>query len=147
MRKTGVTCGEKSRDAANLTAKFQAGEEAKMQSQNDDVQAQVLNALHWDLGVPRDRLSVEVEDGWVTVSGIVDRPYQKTRAEFDARSVPGVIGVISLIRLARLKAPSLKQTRSRKAVIESADSAEAGRSRSQTAFSMPPSTKYVEPTE
>ena len=71
-----------------------------MQTQIDEVQTRVLNALYWDLAVPRDRLRVEVDNGWVTVSGIVDRPYQKARAEFDARSVPGVIGVISRIRLA-----------------------------------------------
>ena len=58
-----------------------------------DVQTMVLNALHWDLAVPRDRLKVEVENGWVTMSGMVDRPYQRTCAESDARRVPGVVGV------------------------------------------------------
>jgi osmotically-inducible protein OsmY len=45
-------------------------------------------------------LNVDVEDGWVTVSGMVDLPYQKTCAESDARNVPGVVGVTNLIRLA-----------------------------------------------
>ena len=40
-----------------------------MQSHSDDVRMRVLNALHWDLAVPRNRLKVEVEDGWVTLSG------------------------------------------------------------------------------
>jgi osmotically-inducible protein OsmY len=70
-----------------------------MQSRNDDVQTQVLNALHWDLRVPRHRLSVNVADGWVTVSGMVDLPYQRTSAESDVRNVPGVVGVTNLIRL------------------------------------------------
>jgi osmotically-inducible protein OsmY len=60
----------------------------------------VLNALHWDLAVPRDRLKVEVENGWVTMSGMVDRPYQRTCAESDARGVPGVVGVTNQIRFA-----------------------------------------------
>jgi osmotically-inducible protein OsmY len=60
-----------------------------------------LNALYWDLAVPRHRLSVDVENGWVTVSGMVDRPYQRTCAESDARSVPGVVGVTNQIRLAQ----------------------------------------------
>ena len=63
-----------------------------------DVQTMVLNALHWDLAVPRDRLKVEVENGWVTMSGIVDRLYQRSCAESDARRVPGVVGVINQIR-------------------------------------------------
>jgi osmotically-inducible protein OsmY len=76
------------------------GEEVKMPLQSTEVRTRVLNALHWDLAVPRDRLNVDVEDGWVTVSGIVDLPYQKTCAESDARNVPGVVGVTNLIRLA-----------------------------------------------
>ncbi len=70
-----------------------------MQSHSEDVRMQVLNALHWDLAVPRHRLKVEVENGWVTMSGLVDLPYQRSCAEFDARNVPGVVGVINHIRL------------------------------------------------
>ena len=68
-------------------------------SQRDDVQTMVLNALHWDLVVPRHRVTVEVKDGWVTMSGVVDRPYQRTSAESDARRVPGVAGVTNQIRV------------------------------------------------
>jgi osmotically-inducible protein OsmY len=68
--------------------------------QIDDVQALVLNALYWDLAVPRHRVKVEVENGWVTMSGIVDRLYQRSCAESDARRVPGVVGVINQIQLA-----------------------------------------------
>ena len=71
-----------------------------MQTHSDDVRMEVLNALHWDLAVPRHRLNVEVENGWVTMSGLVDLPYQRSCAEFDARNVPGVVGVINHIRLA-----------------------------------------------
>jgi osmotically-inducible protein OsmY len=71
-----------------------------MWMQREDVRVRVLNALHWDLAVPRHRLNVDVENGWVTVSGMVDLPYQRTCAESDARSVPGVVGVTNLIRLA-----------------------------------------------
>jgi len=70
---------------------------------SEEVRGRVLNALHWDLAIPRDRLNVAVENGWVTVSGIVDLPYQKTCAESDARSVPGVVGVTNLIRLAVIR--------------------------------------------
>jgi osmotically-inducible protein OsmY len=71
-----------------------------MRLQSEDVRVRVLNALHWDLAVPRHRLNVNVENGWVTVSGMVDLPYQRTCAESDARSVPGVVGVTNLIQLA-----------------------------------------------
>jgi osmotically-inducible protein OsmY len=71
-----------------------------MWMQREDVRVCVLNALYWDLAIPRDRLNVDVENGWVTVSGVVDQPYQRTCAESDAKSVPGVVGVTNLIRLA-----------------------------------------------
>jgi osmotically-inducible protein OsmY len=71
-----------------------------MALQSEDVRMRVLNAIHWDLAVPRDRLNVGVENGWVTVSGMVDLAYQRSCAESDAKSVPGVVGVTNLIRLA-----------------------------------------------
>ncbi|HEY1862424.1 MAG TPA: BON domain-containing protein [Roseiarcus sp.] len=71
---------------------------------SEDLRMRVLNALHWDLAVPRDRLDVDVKNGWVTVSGMVDLPYQRTCAESDAKSVPGVVGVTNLIRLADAQA-------------------------------------------
>jgi osmotically-inducible protein OsmY len=74
--------------------------------QSEDVRVRVLNALHWDLAVPRDRLNVDVENGWVTVSGLVDLPYQRSCAESDAKSVPGVVGVTNRIRL--MDAPRAK---------------------------------------
>jgi osmotically-inducible protein OsmY len=70
-----------------------------MQSHGEDVRMRVLNALHWDLAVPRHRVEVEVDNGWVRMSGRVDLPYQRACAEADAKNVPGVIGVINEIRL------------------------------------------------
>jgi osmotically-inducible protein OsmY len=70
-----------------------------MHTQGEDVLVRVLNALHWDFALPRHRLNVEVENGWVTVSGVVDRPYQKSCAESDVRKVPGVVGVINHIEI------------------------------------------------
>ena len=69
-------------------------------SLRDDMCIRVLNSLYWDRAVPRDRLNVDVENGWVTVTGTVDLPYQRSCAESDAKSVPGVVGVTNLIRLA-----------------------------------------------
>jgi osmotically-inducible protein OsmY len=75
-----------------------------MRFQSEDLRAGVLNALYWDLAIPRHRLNVDVENGWVTVSGMVDVAYQRSCAESDAKSVPGVVGVINRIRLAEVQA-------------------------------------------
>jgi osmotically-inducible protein OsmY len=75
-----------------------------MRLMSEDLRLRVLNALHWDLAIPRDRLNVDVENGWVTVSGMVDLPYQRACAESDVKSVEGVVGVTNLIRLAGVQA-------------------------------------------
>ena len=54
-------------------------------SQSDEVQTKVLNSLYWDLAAPPHGVKVEVENGWVTISGTVDRCYQRTCAESDAQ--------------------------------------------------------------
>ena len=86
--------------ALALTRGKEVGRRVTIMSQSDDVKTEVLNALYWDLAVPRHRVIVEVENGWVTMSGMVDRPYQRKCAESDARRVPGVTGVTNQIRLA-----------------------------------------------
>ena len=73
-------------------------------SHSEEVQTKVLNALYWDLAVPSHRVKVEVENGWVTISGTVDRYYQRTCAESDARRVASVLGVNNHIRLASANA-------------------------------------------
>lgn len=58
-----------------------------------DVHAEVANALHWDLAIPRDKITAKVDDGVVTLNGVVERPYQRSCAEARVRRVPGVTGV------------------------------------------------------
>ena len=58
-----------------------------------DIRAEVANALHWELAIPRHRVSAEVKGGVVTLHGVVERGYQKSCAEATVRRVPGVVGV------------------------------------------------------
>jgi len=57
----------------------------------------VLDALRWHTWVPEDRIKVEVEDGWVTLSGEVDWRYQATSAEQCVRPLTGVRGLTNNI--------------------------------------------------
>jgi osmotically-inducible protein OsmY len=58
-----------------------------------DLQVEVMNSLHWDLAIPRDRVIVEEDHGEVTLHGKVERGYERACAEADARRVPGVVAV------------------------------------------------------
>jgi osmotically-inducible protein OsmY len=64
-----------------------------LRQSDERIRLSVLTALHWDLAVPRDRVQVRVERGWVTLARQVERAYEKSRAEADARMVGGVLGV------------------------------------------------------
>ena len=62
-----------------------------------DIYVETVNALYWDLAIPRYGVSVEVDHGLVTLHGEVERTYQRSCAEQDVRRVPGVIGVTNEI--------------------------------------------------
>jgi osmotically-inducible protein OsmY len=59
----------------------------------NNVRAEVANALHWAFAIPRDRVTADVDDGVVTLHGVVERTYQKAYAEAVAGQAPGVTGV------------------------------------------------------
>jgi hypothetical protein len=50
-------------------------------AQIDDVETMALNALHRGLAISPHRLKVEADTGAVTMSGVVDRPYQRGRRQ------------------------------------------------------------------
>lgn len=64
---------------------------------DDQIKLAIMNALHWDLAVPRDRVQASVNHGWVTLTGQVRHEYERSRAEADARTAQGVTGVTNEI--------------------------------------------------
>ena len=79
------------------TASEYAGSVAAGAAVDELIRLAVLNALHWDLAVPRNSVNVEVERGHVTLTGAVDRLYSKACAERDARDTARVAGVTNAI--------------------------------------------------
>jgi len=64
-----------------------------------DVQAEVVNALHWAIPIPQYSVTVEVHGGEVTLRGAVERPHQRSYAEAIVRLVTGVTGVLNEIKV------------------------------------------------
>lgn len=58
-----------------------------------EIAAAALDRFAWDVSVPRDAITVNVEKGWVTLTGQVDWFYQKDAAHADLRGLWGVVGV------------------------------------------------------
>lgn len=64
---------------------------------DSEIAKAALHALRWHSWVPNERLQVEVEDGWVTLSGEVDWHYQLASAEQCVRPLLGVRGITNNI--------------------------------------------------
>ena len=65
-----------------------------------DINSEVVNALFWDSAVPNSVIAT-VDQGWVTLRGEVERPYEKSCAEADVLRIPGVLGVRNKIIVTR----------------------------------------------
>lgn len=62
-----------------------------------DIARSALNALAWNIHVPKDRIKVKVAQGWVTLEGIVEWRYQRDIAQIVVHHMTGVKGVTNLI--------------------------------------------------
>jgi osmotically-inducible protein OsmY len=60
---------------------------------DSDIASSVEHVLQWTTYLPKDRVKVMVEGGWVTLSGEVDRDYQRQTAVSAVRYLLGVTGV------------------------------------------------------
>jgi osmotically-inducible protein OsmY len=72
---------------------------------NEELALAVLQTLKWDVQVPDDRLSVEVEGGLVTLTGDVDSQFQREAAIRAVRNLEGVVNVLNRIQLTPQASP------------------------------------------
>jgi osmotically-inducible protein OsmY len=64
---------------------------------DSDIARAAVNALEWNTSVPHDRITVTVREGWLTLEGSVDWPYQKAAAEDTVRHLMGVKGITNML--------------------------------------------------
>jgi osmotically-inducible protein OsmY len=64
-----------------------------------DIAASVIKALRENWAVPDHRIQVTVENGWVTLQGILHWNFQRKAADNAIRYLPGVRGVIDQIKI------------------------------------------------
>ena len=64
---------------------------------DEDIAAAAINRMDWDVAVPEAGVEVKVENGWLTLTGLVDWHYQRQAAERDVRNLMGVVGVSNQI--------------------------------------------------
>jgi osmotically-inducible protein OsmY len=66
---------------------------------DEDIARSATDILNWNFWVPRDRVKVMVQNGWITLSGDVDLFYQKERAEDAVRHMIGISRVTNRITI------------------------------------------------
>lgn len=66
---------------------------------DDEIARRAVDFLKWNVTVPSDRIQVEVEQGYVTLTGEVDWHFQKVAAESSVRQLSGITGVTNLITI------------------------------------------------
>ena len=66
---------------------------------DEGIAKRALQALGLDFILPKDKVKVKVDKGWVTLSGTLDWYYQKHSAESDVRKLHGVMGLTNMIAL------------------------------------------------
>jgi len=74
---------------------------------DEDIARSATNVLAWNFWVPRDRVKVMVQNGWITLTGDVDWWYQKVHAEDAVRHMIGISGVTNRITI-KPPAPTVK---------------------------------------
>lgn len=70
-----------------------------MKRTDDQIAEAVLDRLAWDVSVPKDKVKVKVEDGYVTLTGDVDWHFQSDAAEDACRRLHGVVSVLNRIAI------------------------------------------------
>jgi len=66
---------------------------SQFEGPDEDIAHAAANVLQWNIWIPYDKIKVKVENGWITLSGEVDRWYQKDTAGDAVRNLIGVRGL------------------------------------------------------
>ena len=66
---------------------------------DNEIAAEVVNALNWNGRIPNDKIKVKVEKGWVSLEGEVQWYYQKQAAKDAVKNLLGVVSVSNNITI------------------------------------------------
>ncbi|CAN7580536.1 BON domain-containing protein [Mesorhizobium amorphae] len=77
---------------------------------DDEIAKRAVNAVTWNVSIPRDKVQVKVHDGWITLMGKLEWQYQKNAAAEAVRGLAGVVGVANQIEITpRASVPDIKK--------------------------------------
>lgn len=86
-----------------------------------DIAAAAVHALRWNTVIPREKVHVTVDKGWITLDGEVEWHHQKQEAERAVRGLWGVKGVSNLITVKPAASPADLKKKIEDALVRSAE--------------------------
>jgi osmotically-inducible protein OsmY len=93
QRKAAVTAAKRIRGTFDVNDELDVRLMDKWAVGDADIRGAALQALHWNVVVPADRLDVKVDAGHAVLMGTVDWRYEKDVAEATVANLLGVVGV------------------------------------------------------
>ncbi len=77
---------------------------------DDQIAKRALDIIAWNSTIPKDKVQVKVQGGFVTLSGQVDWQYQRADAEYAVRKLAGIKGLANEIQVKpKVQAIDVKQ--------------------------------------
>lgn len=77
---------------------------------DDEIAKRAVDAVTWNVSIPRDKVQVKVRDGWITLTGKLEWQYQRNAAAEAVRGLAGVVGVANQIEISpRASVPDIKK--------------------------------------
>jgi osmotically-inducible protein OsmY len=80
----------------------------------------IQTAFRWSVLVPKDKIKITVEDGWVTLEGNVEWEYQRNAARKAVEKLGGVKGVINNLKITPKVTPAELRQKIKLALLRSA---------------------------
>jgi osmotically-inducible protein OsmY len=71
-----------------------------------EIASRIADIYDWSVTIPRNRIAVKVEQGWVTLTGAVDFHFHRKSARDLASRITGVKGVTNLVEVKSVASPS-----------------------------------------
>lgn len=66
---------------------------------DDEIAKRAVNAITWNISIPKDKVQVKVQDGLITLTGKLEWQYQKNAAAEAVSGLAGVVGVANQIEI------------------------------------------------
>jgi len=64
-----------------------------------EIAADAVRMIEGSLVIPKDRVKITVEDGWITLEGVLHWNFQREMARHSVKDLPGVKGVLNDIKI------------------------------------------------